>query len=99
MYITLQGEYPEMEILWLLTKAWNCGVHLYRYVIRNILVSIIQNISLSDFFLYKTTPTKIYYGKKTLNTKLGKPKRYHTILMIHKILKPARLNAHKFKTV
>ncbi|XP_065900506.1 testis-expressed protein 11-like [Dysidea avara] len=24
-----KGEYPEMEVLWLLTKAWNCGVHLY----------------------------------------------------------------------
>ena len=27
----LQGRFPEMEILWLLTKAWNCGIHLYRY--------------------------------------------------------------------
>ncbi|XP_078618662.1 testis-expressed protein 11-like [Branchiostoma floridae x Branchiostoma japonicum] len=23
-----QGCYPEMEILWLMTKAWNCGIHL-----------------------------------------------------------------------
>ncbi|XP_050394843.1 testis-expressed protein 11 [Patella vulgata] len=22
--------YPEMEILWLMTKAWNCGIHFYR---------------------------------------------------------------------
>ncbi|XP_064629200.1 testis-expressed protein 11-like isoform X2 [Lineus longissimus] len=22
-------EYPEMEVLWLMTKAWNCGIHLY----------------------------------------------------------------------
>ena len=25
-----QGSYPEMEVLWLLTKAWNCGIHQYR---------------------------------------------------------------------
>lgn len=24
-----QGQYPEMEIIWLMTKAWNCGIHLY----------------------------------------------------------------------
>eukprot|EP00058_Branchiostoma_floridae_P018693 XP_002604182.1 hypothetical protein BRAFLDRAFT_120393 [Branchiostoma floridae] len=23
-----QGCYPEMEVLWLMTKAWNCGIHL-----------------------------------------------------------------------
>lgn len=23
--------FPEMEILWLLAKTWNCGIHLYRY--------------------------------------------------------------------
>ncbi|XP_057306627.1 testis-expressed protein 11-like isoform X2 [Hydractinia symbiolongicarpus] len=24
-----QGQYPEMETIWLMTKAWNCGIHLY----------------------------------------------------------------------
>ncbi|XP_021377368.1 testis-expressed protein 11-like isoform X2 [Mizuhopecten yessoensis] len=24
-----QGQYPEMEILWLMTKAWNCGINFY----------------------------------------------------------------------
>ncbi|XP_047128392.1 testis-expressed protein 11 isoform X1 [Hydra vulgaris] len=24
-----KGKYPEMEIVWLMTKAWNCGIHLY----------------------------------------------------------------------
>ncbi|XP_065057909.1 testis-expressed protein 11-like [Rhopilema esculentum] len=24
-----KNSYPEMEILWLMTKAWNCGVHLF----------------------------------------------------------------------
>ncbi|ESO99151.1 hypothetical protein LOTGIDRAFT_238840 [Lottia gigantea] len=24
-------EYPEMEIVWLMTKAWNCGIHFYRF--------------------------------------------------------------------
>ena len=27
-----QDKFPEMEILWFLTKAWNCGIHLYRYI-------------------------------------------------------------------
>lgn len=22
-------EFPEMEVLWMLAKAWNCGIHLY----------------------------------------------------------------------
>ncbi|XP_060556833.1 testis-expressed protein 11-like [Ruditapes philippinarum] len=26
---TQLGEYPEMEIVWLMTKAWNCGISLY----------------------------------------------------------------------
>ena len=26
----MQGAYPEMEVLWLLTKTWNCGIHQYR---------------------------------------------------------------------
>lgn len=25
-----QESYPEMDVLWLMTKAWNCGIHLYR---------------------------------------------------------------------
>jgi len=24
-----KDEYPEMELVWLMTKAWNCGIHLY----------------------------------------------------------------------
>ncbi|XP_033740842.1 testis-expressed protein 11-like isoform X2 [Pecten maximus] len=24
-----QGQYPEMEVLWLMTKAWNCGINFY----------------------------------------------------------------------
>jgi len=24
-----KSAFPEMEIVWLMTKAWNCGVHLY----------------------------------------------------------------------
>lgn len=24
-----QGQYPEIEILWLMTKAWNCGINFY----------------------------------------------------------------------
>lgn len=24
-------QYPEMEVLWLMTKAWNHGIHQYRY--------------------------------------------------------------------
>lgn len=24
-----QGQYPEVEILWLMTKAWNCGITFY----------------------------------------------------------------------
>ena len=28
----MQGaSYPEMEVLWLLTKSWNCGIHQYRW--------------------------------------------------------------------
>ncbi|KAI0226541.1 Testis-expressed protein 11 [Lamellibrachia satsuma] len=27
-----QGSYPEMEVLWLMTKAWNCGINFYRSV-------------------------------------------------------------------
>ncbi|XP_046374290.2 testis-expressed protein 11-like isoform X1 [Haliotis rufescens] len=23
------GHYPELEIVWLMTKAWNCGIHFY----------------------------------------------------------------------
>ena len=26
----LQEIFPEMEVLWFLAKAWNCGIHLYR---------------------------------------------------------------------
>jgi len=26
---TAKEDYPEMEIVWLMTKAWNCGIHLY----------------------------------------------------------------------
>ncbi|CAC5392553.1 unnamed protein product [Mytilus coruscus] len=26
---TEQGQFPEIEILWLMTKAWNCGINLY----------------------------------------------------------------------
>ncbi|XP_066934816.1 testis-expressed protein 11-like isoform X2 [Clytia hemisphaerica] len=29
MLENLQSAFPEMEIVWLMTKAWNCGVHLY----------------------------------------------------------------------
>lgn len=29
-----QGCYPELQILWLMTKAWNCGIHLFRCDIR-----------------------------------------------------------------
>lgn len=25
----IKEEYPELEVVWLMTKAWNCGVHLY----------------------------------------------------------------------
>ncbi|KAK3585545.1 hypothetical protein CHS0354_022956 [Potamilus streckersoni] len=24
-----QGQYPEIEVLWLMTKAWNCGINLF----------------------------------------------------------------------
>ena len=39
-----------MEILWLLTKAWNCGVHLYRYVIQ-LIHSIIRNTSINYYIV------------------------------------------------
>ncbi|XP_076076380.1 testis-expressed protein 11-like [Mytilus galloprovincialis] len=26
---TEQGQFPEIEILWLMTKAWNCGINFY----------------------------------------------------------------------
>ncbi|KAL5493599.1 hypothetical protein EMCRGX_G014803 [Ephydatia muelleri] len=26
-----KNSFPEMEVLWFLTKAWNCGIHFYRY--------------------------------------------------------------------
>lgn len=29
--ILIQGCYPEIQILWLMTKAWNCGINLFRY--------------------------------------------------------------------
>ena len=29
--ILIQGCYPEIQILWLMTKAWNCGINLLRY--------------------------------------------------------------------
>lgn len=29
----LQRDYPETEILWLMVKAWNCGVIFYRLVV------------------------------------------------------------------
>lgn len=29
--ILIQGGYPEIQILWLMTKAWNCGINLFRY--------------------------------------------------------------------
>lgn len=32
--ILIQGGYPEIQILWLMTKAWNCGINLFRYDIR-----------------------------------------------------------------
>ncbi|XP_052811299.1 testis-expressed protein 11-like [Mya arenaria] len=25
------GSYPEMELVWLMTKAWNCGINFYSY--------------------------------------------------------------------
>ncbi|CAI8021547.1 Testis-expressed protein 11 [Geodia barretti] len=28
---TFGASYPEMEVLWLLTKSWNCGIHQYRW--------------------------------------------------------------------
>ena len=27
--VWIQVEFPEMEVLWMLAKAWNCGIHLY----------------------------------------------------------------------
>ena len=29
---TPQEIFPEIEVLWFLAKAWNCGIHLYRYI-------------------------------------------------------------------
>ena len=30
----MQGEYPEVEVLWMLTKTWNCGVRFFRWTAR-----------------------------------------------------------------
>ena len=34
MYVCIKEEYPEVEVLWMLTKTWNCGVRFFRWAAR-----------------------------------------------------------------